>query len=347
MWAVDRDGVALYPLAPRNTLKPLIKAASDAIRDGDGASTAGATLYQALFGSLAPRFQHKSRWLLALDDAFFEVPFAALPVPDRGSSLKTHFLMESRVTEIVPSVAYWLMRANPPVTRADSALFLGIGDPIYNSADPRLPKPARAIRQTSPLELFAAGAPSLPRLMASAAELDACARAWNGNRILLEGAGASRIAIEENLKRHPDVLHFATHFVPSAGPGPQATIALSLTDGGVADILQPADIARWRTGARLVVLSGCDSAAGAVLPGTGLLGLNRAWLAAGAQNVIGSHWAVPDESGSLFAVLYRNLGVHGQTAAQALRAAQLEMLHAGDWRSRPQYWGAYFAMGKE
>ena len=128
---------------------------------------------------------------------------------------------------------------------------------------------------------------------------------------------------------------------------PQGLIALSLTDGGAANLLQPAEIARWHTAAQLVVLSGCHSAAGAVLPGTGLLGLNRAWLAAGAQNVISSHWAVPDESGSLFAVLYRNLSAHGLSAAQALRTAQLEMLRTTGWRARPQYWGAYFAMGKE
>ncbi len=49
----------------------------------------------------------------------------------------------------------------------------------------------------------------------------------------------------------------------------------------------------------MVVLSGCNSAQGSVLPGTGLLGRNRAWLAAGTRNAIGSRWAVPDGSGSL------------------------------------------------
>jgi CHAT domain-containing protein len=183
--------------------------------------------------------------------------------------------------------------------------------------------------------------------VASAAELDACVRAWKGNRILLEGASASRSEIAAQLDRHPDVLHFATHFVPSADREPQGMIALSLTGRGVAETLQPAEIALWRTGAQLVVLSGCNSAEGAVLPGTGLLGLNRAWLAAGARNVISSRWAVPDDSGALFAALYRNLGPGGLPPAEALRAAQLEMLHSGGWRARPQYWGAYFAMGKE
>jgi CHAT domain-containing protein/tetratricopeptide (TPR) repeat protein len=345
MWAVDRDGIALYRLPPVDTLNPLIQAAVQAIRSGAGDATAGAGLYQALFGSLAPRFQRKSHWLLALDDTLFGVPFAALPVPALESRpAKTQFMVERHSVEVIPGVAYWLTRDDAPAPHTGMPLFLGIGDPIYNSADPRLPKSAHA---ASPFDLLASAAVPLPRLVASAAELDACVRAWKGNRVLLEGASASRNQIAAQLDRHPDVLHFATHFVPSAEREPQGIIALSLNGRGVAETLQPAEIALWRTGAQLVVLSGCNSAEGAVLPGTGLLGLNRAWLAAGARNVISTRWAVPDDSGPLFAALYRNLGPGGLPPAGALRAAQLEMLHSGDWRARPQYWGAYFAMGKE
>jgi CHAT domain-containing protein len=358
MWAVDRDGIALYQLPPLETLNPLIQASLQAIRTGGGDSTAGASLYQALFGSLAPRFQRKSHWLLALDDTLFQVPFAALPVPALETSPspessqspertqpKVRFMVERRSVEIIPGVAYWLAPDDAPAPHPDAPLFLGIGDPIYNSADPRLPKTARAAASIG--DLLTSAPKPLPRLVASAAELDACVRAWKGDRILLEGASASGREIAAQLNRHPDVLHFATHFVPSAEPEPQGMIALSLTGRGVAEILPPAEIAHWRTGARLVVLSGCNSAEGAVLPGTGLLGLNRAWLAAGARNVISSRWAVPDDSGALFAALYRNLGPGGLPPAEALRAAQLEMLHSGGWRARPQYWGAYFTMGKD
>jgi len=373
MWAVDRDGIALHRLPPLDTLNPLIQAASQGIRGEAGGAAAGAALYQALFGPLAQRFRDKSRWLLALDGPLFDVPFAALPVPHgtasvsesddaysrrqspladaRGSVRRggsnSEFMVERRTVEVIPGVAYWLAGGGSPAPRPDSPLFLGIGDPIYNSADPRLPKALRAARAASPLDLLAAAPTPLPRLVASAAELAACVRSWNGNRILLEGASASRSQIAAQLNRRPDVLHFATHFVPSMEMQPQGLIALSLTSAGAAEILQPAEIAQWRTSARLVTLSGCNSAAGGVLPGTGLLGLNRAWLAAGARNVIGSHWAVPDESGPLFAALYRNLSAGGLAPADALRAAQLEMAHSGGWRAEPQYWGAYFVMGKE
>jgi CHAT domain-containing protein len=108
------------------------------------------------------------------------------------------------------------------------------------------------------------------------------------------------------------------------------------------------EIERWKVHVGLVVLSGCHSGAGAVLPGTGLLGLTRAWLTAGAQSVLASRWATPDEEGDLFYAFYRALsGQRHADSTEALRAAQLEMIHAGGWRSKPQYWGTYFVVGNQ
>jgi CHAT domain-containing protein len=110
--------------------------------------------------------------------------------------------------------------------------------------------------------------------------------------------------------------------------------------------LPPQEIAGWRIGAELVVMSGCHSAGAPAMPGTGLLGLTRAWLAAGAHTVIASNWATPDENGSLFRSLYGHLGSDaGDGPSAALRAAQLDMVHAGDWRAQPRYWAAYFVVG--
>ena len=105
-------------------------------------------------------------------------------------------------------------------------------------------------------------------------------------------------------------------------------------------------ISRTRLGAGLVVLSGCHSGEGEALPGTGLVGLTRAWLTAGARAVIASNWSTPDASGALFGALYRHLRAHPDVApSTALRAAQLEMMRSGGWQSNPRYWGAYFAVG--
>jgi CHAT domain-containing protein len=365
LWALDRQGLALYVLPPRREIEALAQPARDAIRDASpDAVPAGAALYRALFGPLAPRFRAKTRWLLALDQgcfntdpncsdklvtSLFDIPFAALPESTRPRIV---YVAERRVTVIVPGAGFWLDSAARWRTPPDSSLFLGVGDPIYNLADPRLPERLRPPVSWSPLSLFGyfAARPGLvlPRLVASASELNACAQAWGGASVLLEGRDAARRQIAEQLKRSPLIAHFATHVLESSGKPSYGLIALSLTGNGESQVLEPLEIARWRIHTELVVLSGCHSAAGAALNATGLLGLTRAWLAAGARTVVGSRWPTPDDDGALFSAMYSRLRSQPRRdAAGALRAAQLEMIRSAGWRSSPRYWGAYFAVGSE
>ena len=352
LWALDRGGLALYALPPRRRIESQIQAVTRAIReDSADAGPAGANLYRTLFGPLDSQFRRRTRWLLALDEELFDVPVAALVESTRP---RPAYVAERRSTVVIPGAGYWLETATRPTAGQPSGVFLGIGDPIYNPADPRLPQ-GRANAGTgwlSPLGLFAASAPGtagglvLPRLVASGAELDNCARAWDGQSILLLGAGATRRNLADEMRRNPAVVHFATHVVESSERPAFGLIALSLTEQKEAELLTPFEIAHWRIDAGLVVLSGCYSAQGAALPGTGLLGLTRAWLTAGARAVVSSRWSTPDEDGPLFKALYRNLRAEPRAdPGQALRAAQLEMIRSGGWHAQPRYWGAYFVIG--
>jgi CHAT domain-containing protein len=328
LWSLDREGLTLHPLPPRGKLAALVNRASEAVRGSSSDTAAAAELFRTLFGGLGARVHAKTRWMIALDRGLFEAPLAALPVNGR-------YLVEQHVIQTIPGAGAWLEAAASPRTQR-SSLFVGVGDAIYNTADSRLsghPAPAP-------------GSLLLPRLVGSAREVEGCARQWKGERVLLKGVDASRDNLRKELAREPAVIHFATHVLESGGSQPQGLIALSLTPTREDQLLPPQDIASWRTKAQLVVLSGCHSASSPALPGTGLLGLTRAWLASGADAVIASNWPTPDENGALFHSLYRHLSAGRDTdPSMALRSAQLDMIHAGDWRSAPRYWGAYFAVG--
>jgi CHAT domain-containing protein len=117
-------------------------------------------------------------------------------------------------------------------------------------------------------------------------------------------------------------------------------------------MLGPAEISRWRQDLGAVVLSGCGSAQAGILPAEGLMGMTRAWLAAGAHSVIASNWSTTDDDGDLFVPFYKHLAglktkPRAGAAAEALRQAQLEMLHSDPWHARPAYWAAYFVVGKD
>jgi hypothetical protein len=68
LWALDCEGLVLYALPERASIESQAQAAAQAIReDAAPRGNAPAQLWRTLFGQLAPRFQRKSRWLVALD----------------------------------------------------------------------------------------------------------------------------------------------------------------------------------------------------------------------------------------------------------------------------------------
>src|SRR5213078_2906584 len=111
--------------------------------------------------------------------------------------------------------------------------FVGVGDGIYNGADPRMRRRNDSAAFSFLQRLTAASAagvfPALPRLPGSGTELDACARVWQGPSTLLKGVDATRARLSAELAQHPAAVHLAAHFVRSAQGQADAFLALSLT----------------------------------------------------------------------------------------------------------------------
>jgi CHAT domain-containing protein len=132
-----------------------------------------------------------------------------------------------------------------------------------------------------------------------------------------------------------------------SGPG---AVALTLASSGELDMISASEIGALRLKLGLVVLNGCSSAHGPILPGGGLMGMTRAWLAAGARAVIVTRWATTDHTaGALFQSLYGYLSPSHDTLrrgsiAELLQQAQLAELRAGGHRANPANWGAYFCV---
>jgi CHAT domain-containing protein len=132
-----------------------------------------------------------------------------------------------------------------------------------------------------------------------------------------------------------------------SGPG---AVALTLGSSGDLDLLNASEIGTLRLKLGLVVLNGCSSAQGPILPGGGLMGMTRAWLAAGARAVIATRWSTSDHTqGELFQSLYSHLSPSHDTPrrrsiAELLQQAQIGELRAGGRRANPANWGAYFCV---
>jgi CHAT domain-containing protein/Flp pilus assembly protein TadD len=350
LWAITHDALEFRALPPLAELNRDINAFVKAVVENSGeADIMGRQLYDRLFGSISPGLQQKPTWVLAPDGPLFDLPFAALV---QSTTLKPReYLIERHAIRIVPGISA-LVRSPPPET---DELFVGVGDPIYNRADLRWSRARRPLARSavnaSP-DSSLGRILELPRLIGSAREVESCAEIWRANgrqALVLEGTDANQRNLAEALQHNPSVLHIAAHVLfpsPHTGLG---MLALGLQPNNQVELLSATEIASMRAKLGLVVVDGCSSGHGAILPGTGLMGMTRAWLVAGARAVIATRWPAADQdTGELFSSLYRlyfSQRSHAPISfGKLLREAQLSELHAGGPHAAPAYWAKYFCV---
>jgi CHAT domain-containing protein len=340
VWVVTSDGISLHALPPRAELATKIKSVETSAQNNSfdfGAQ--GAELYDILFGAITGPAMDNERWLLALDGELFDVPFPALRAASGQPLIRTHDL------QITPGALMLRERTKEPGFRGT---LLGVGDPIYNAADNRAPNAKRTtwtpfLRRAG----FDASSPSFARLWGTGLEIQVAAREWQGkSSVLLTGASASKSRFWTALESKPAIIHIATHILEQEDRLRTGWIALSLGRDGQPEYLTPEEISARSIVASLVVLSGCSSGKAEVRTASGLMGLTRAWMAAGAGSVLATRWPTVDDDGIFFESFYRNLrqNSHGGPAS-ALRKASIEMVESGTWRAQPSFWSGYFLVG--
>jgi CHAT domain-containing protein/tetratricopeptide (TPR) repeat protein len=331
LWAVTRSTLQLQTIAAKSVIRTRVLALSDAVRAGrPEAVELGEALYKELFGQLGQEAAAKPSWLLSLEGALFQLPFAALVTERKGG--KVNYLVSKHSVQTIPGALLLSKRPDP-----GTGWFLGVGDPIYNAADPRW-----GTNHNSTLFQTPNADSQFTRLVGSAQELQTSARNWGGrSAVLLKGADARKDLFLRQLAGGPSVVHLATHVVPSGGS--QALIAFGLSPLGQSEFLTTTDVAALRVPGAFVAMTGCQSGSGEAVPGAGLQGLTTAWQMAGASAVLATSWPVRDSSGEILASFYKYL--QHFSAAEALRLSQLEMLESGTWRALPSYWAPYQITG--
>ncbi len=125
-------------------------------------------------------------------------------------------------------------------------------------------------------------------------------------------------------------------------------IVLSLVDhhGRPQDgFLRLHDIYGLRLATDLVVLSGCQTAIGADLPGEGVSSLAHGFFYAGSARVMATLWKVDDEAtAAMMRAFYHGLLREHRSPAAALRAAQTSMRADPRW-SDPYFWSGFVLLG--
>lgn len=260
----------------------------DLARQGDPTQPAWAGLAQLgdrlLPDALRARLHPDFRLLIVAGDPLHGLPWSAL-------RLDESWLIERAVVQLLPSLPMWTLLAGRAAT-GNAALLLGCNT-------------------------FGSRAPDLPHALPS---LDMVQQHWPGAVKRFEQALVVRqqildLAAAGQLRQYR-LIHFATHGQLVAARGLLAHLKLFDND------LLYDEITRLNLAGALVVLAACEGAAGEVLPGEEVLSLNRAFLAAGASDVIASLWQMYDEAVlGVIVPLYQALAA-GEDAARALATMQ-------------------------
>jgi CHAT domain-containing protein len=190
-------------------------------------------------------------------------------------------------------------------------------------------------------------APKPDALPASRREVTAIQRRVGADaRVLVAGA-----ATEEAFRREAPtrrVLHLATYGVLSKRNPLFSFVALA--PGGAEDgRLEVHEVFGLQLAADLVVLSACETGIGSgalndVPPGDDWVSLTRAFLHAGASQVVATLWSVDDwATASLMEQFYDGYS-SGRGAAYALARAQRQLLTSSA-TAHPFYWAGFVVAG--
>ena len=269
IWALTRNRLEMHRLRGRPKLADIAGRLRLALQESaPERDRLGSELYSDLFTSISGPILRKRSWIIASDDALFEVPFSALVVATRvgnGTASGSKPVLSGGASPIEQESQRLRFEGYTGAGRPGP--FLAIGDGIYNTADERWTAAHSANKLAGFGSLFAIGwtrsEPArseieLPRLVSSTYELKSCARAWHPEQppILLTGLDASREKLLPALKQRPAVIHIAAHVLYPSGKPDLAFIDLGLNRKRAPEILTAKDVGSLRADGALVVLSG-------------------------------------------------------------------------------------------
>ncbi len=258
-----------------------------------------ARLYADLLAPLEADLGARDRLTIAADGPLHQLPFDALVM--RG----TRFALDRYTISYAPSLA-------------------GAG-----GGDQALPGGA---------VLAVAGPSTDGSLAGSTSEVESVVSAFGPSRVLtLRGVGATEAAVRAHAPTAV-LLHLAAHARANDADPASARIALAPADGDDG-LLHAYEIDALRLPGSVVVLSACETGAGRLLGGEGVLSLSRAFLRAGARATVATLWPVGPSTTDLMSEFHRGLA-GGLPPADALRNAKLALAR-GRPLSSPLYWAPF------
>jgi CHAT domain-containing protein len=157
-------------------------------------------------------------------------------------------------------------------------------------------------------------------------------------------------ATEFNFKKNSSnfgILHFAMHTVlDDSNPMFSKLVFANVNENEEDGLLNTFEIYNLSLNAKMAVLSSCNSGAGKMLKGEGVMSLARGFIYAGCPSIIMTLWEVEDNSGSAIMSDFYGYLKKGYSKNDALRLAKLDFLENATMKfAHPYFWSPYVSIG--
>ncbi|HEY9692148.1 MAG TPA: CHAT domain-containing tetratricopeptide repeat protein [Oculatellaceae cyanobacterium] len=323
IWVVKPTGEIAFRQVKIDKNKPFLTVVQNArkainIRSSNNKKKDLQNLYKLLIAPVADLLptNPESRVTFIPQDLLFLVPFAALQDTNSKYLIEKHTILTAPAFKVLDLTYHQQQQ----ITNAVKGVLV-VGNPTM---------PSYSAVEGSPPEQLA----SLP-----GAETEAIAIAQLFQTQAITGNQATKANIIPRMSQ-ARIIHLATHGILDDVGGVFSSLAFapSAQDTG---FLTTREIISQKLKAELVVLSACNTGRGKIT-GDGVVGLSRAFIAAGVPSVIVSLWSIPDApSATLMTEFYQTLK-NNADKAQALRQAMLTTMKQ---YPDPIDWAAFTLIG--
>ncbi|MDY0103051.1 MAG: CHAT domain-containing protein [Lentimicrobium sp.] len=343
LFGLNQEGASFSVIQDAQKFDEAILAFQHDIKTGSDHTASANRLSQLLLQPMADKIARAGKITFIPDKTLLQIPLEVLPEPKTG-----RMLIENHAVSYNYSLPLWKKSLQKTLNAVPEILAIA---PVYKN-DRKICTTSRSPGDNSfknaadAIEGFSLTA--LPYSEIEVKSIDSLFRSRNIDHKLLLNEKATKSNLFRNAGDY-NIIHIASHGLVSKdhpelsgiflSQGFTSDESLDLTDNG---FLHVGELTALKTNANLVVLSTCNSGAGALIDGEGVLALPRSLIFAGVPNVIASLWKVNDlKTSDLMLSFYQHL-LNGDSHAEALRQAKLECISRG---FLPVNWAGFVLIG--
>jgi CHAT domain-containing protein len=325
-WAlvITHNRISAVRIAQGEFLEPAVKAWTQQV-DGrvSNSQTGASRLYREVMAPVLSELPPTVHSLIVVPDG----PLHRLPFDALSETGGPPYLANQYRIALVPSVTVWLE------LRQRTRLPPGLALAFANTPDGPAARVAEMRGEVRPGQLGV--------LVHAREEATEAVNAFPIGSALFAGVDATLDRLTPDALRRASLVHFAAHGVLDPQHPDESFLLLAPGAAG-SGMLKLADVPRFDWSGKTIVLSACETSAGAFRVGEGVLSLARGFFAGGATAVIGTLSRVrDDEQYELVKRFYRELRA-GASVADALTAAKRSLISQG---APPAAWANVVLLG--